>query len=109
LSKIAQVTSSNFQELVLTSFLPVIVDFGAEWCAPCRRLEPILETLSSEWQQKALILQLNVEEASDIATQYAVLNLPTLILFIKGIEHSRLIGMQSHERIVEKFGPLIIV
>lgn len=101
---LTHITQAEFDTQVLNAPNPVIVEFGAAWCAPCKRLEPILETLAQEWAGKISVLHVDVEESPDIAMRYYVMNLPTMILFAGGKELERLVGLQSRERIVEKFG-----
>ncbi len=97
----------EFKDQVLNTGGHVLVEFGAEWCAPCKRLEPILEQLSREWGEKVRVFQINVEDAPDVAADLFVLNLPTLILFSEGKERERLVGLQTRERILEKIGKII--
>ena len=97
------VKQDEFDARVLHAPAPVIVEFGAQWCAPCKRLEPILEKLAEEWNGKISILHVDVEDSPDIAMRYFVMNLPTMILFANGKEQERLVGLQPRERIVEKF------
>jgi thioredoxin 1 len=97
------ITEKNFATQVLKSTLPVMVDFGAEWCGPCKRLDPILEKLNQEWDGKVRMVRLDVDMNGGVAAQYQVMTLPTLILFKDGKEQERLFGLQSRERIIEKF------
>ena len=79
-----QVSDANFGEEVLSSKEPVLVDFWAEWCGPCRAIAPVLEELSSELAGKVKIVKLNVEENVGIVTRYNVRAMPTMIVFHKG-------------------------
>ena len=101
---LARVRQDDFNQKVLQASQSVLVEFGAEWCAPCKRLEPILEKLAQEWENTSKIYHIDVEEAPDVAIQFHVMNLPTIILFDHGQEQSRLVGLQSRERIIDKFG-----
>lgn len=103
MSSFDTITEENFATKVLKSTLPVMVDFGAEWCGPCKRLDPILEKLNQEWDGKVRMVRLDVDMNAGVAAQYQVMSLPTLILFKGGKEQERLFGLQSRERIIEKF------
>jgi thioredoxin 1 len=105
MSSFLSVNEENFPEQVLKASLPVIVEFGAVWCAPCKRLEPIMEKLGDEWGSKVRLVKMDVDESVNVTLSCQVLSVPTLILFVQGQEKQRLIGLHSRERIVEKFTP----
>jgi len=77
-------TSSSFQAEVLNSDIPVLVDFWAEWCAPCRMLAPIVDEVSKELDGKVKVAKVNVDENPDLAQQYGIVSIPTLMVFSKG-------------------------
>ncbi|MBI2845241.1 MAG: thioredoxin [Chloroflexi bacterium] len=89
-----KVDTQSFQNKVLGSEKPVLVDFWAEWCAPCRALEPIVEELSREFDGQVVFAKLNVDENPEIAQEYGVYGIPTMIVFDKGKEESRIIGLR---------------
>lgn len=102
-----EVTSDTFQKTVLEADKPVLVEFSAHWCAPCKRLEPIVEQLSQEWVGRMATAKINVDESASIAMQFQVMSLPTLILFDKGKEVTRVMGLQSRDKLVERFSPYL--
>jgi thioredoxin 1 len=79
-----EITDANFDELVLKSNVPVLVDFWAEWCGPCRMVGPVVEELSKEYVGKALIGKLNVDNNPKVASQYGILSIPALLYFKDG-------------------------
>ncbi|MDP3804713.1 MAG: thioredoxin [Candidatus Omnitrophota bacterium] len=97
-----EVTSANFEKEVLKSDKPVLVDFWAPWCMPCKIIAPTVEKLAEEMKGKIRVLKSNVDEAPEVATELSILNIPTLILFKGGEEVSRMIGVNSKEAIEEK-------
>jgi thioredoxin 1 len=94
-----EATSKNFNEL-LQSDLPVLVDFWAEWCGPCRMLAPVLEELSTEYESVFITAKLNSDENAEIAFKHEVRSIPTLILFKGGIEVARMTGAKPKPAIV---------
>jgi thioredoxin 1 len=78
------VTNDNFKQEVLESDVPVIADFWAEWCVPCRMVEPILEELAREYQGRLKVAKINVDEQGEIAAQYSIVSIPTLLVFKNG-------------------------
>ncbi|HLG03286.1 MAG TPA: thioredoxin [Bacteroidia bacterium] len=78
-----EITDANFQEVVLNADKPVIVDFWAEWCGPCRMVGPIVEEISKEYEGKAVVGKLDVDSNPNVSTQFGIRNIPT-ILFFKG-------------------------
>lgn len=79
-----EITDANFEELVLKSDKPVLVDFWAEWCGPCRMVGPVVEELSNEYAGKAVIGKVNVDHNSAISANYGIRNIPTLLYFKNG-------------------------
>lgn len=96
---IKEVNDDNFEQLVLRSETPVLVDFWAEWCAPCRALAPIVETVAGQYESAARVLKLNVDDNPVIARRYGIQGIPTLILFQNGEEKERVIGAASEDAI----------
>ncbi|MCI8363033.1 MAG: thioredoxin [Clostridia bacterium] len=94
-------TTENFEMEVLKSDKPVLVDFYADWCGPCKMMAPLIEKMAEEFSDSAVIGKLNVDDNEEIAMKYQVMNIPTLILFKNGAAVNRLVGVQSRE-ILEK-------
>ena len=90
-------TSANFDADVLGSEIPVVVDFFATWCGPCRMMAPVIEELAEEYDGKVKIGKLDVDENSDIAARYGVMSIPTIILFKNGEVFSKSVGLQDKE------------
>ncbi len=84
MGKLTQLSEATFQSEVLESDLPVLVDFGADWCGPCKMLEPIFESVSANYEGKVKFVKLNVDDNKNIAAQYGVRGIPVLIMFHKG-------------------------
>ena len=102
MSNALAVTSANFATEVLQSPLPVLVDFWAAWCGPCRAVAPTVEALASEYAGKLKVVKLDVDEAGDVAGQFGVQSIPTLILFKGGQPVERLVGNVPKPAIVSK-------
>ena len=96
-----EVTDTAFQTDVLDSDKPVLVDFWAEWCGPCRMIAPTVEAVAEEFSGKAVIFKMNVDENMNIPQQFGIRGIPTLILFKGGQEQERIVGAVTREAIVK--------
>ena len=86
------ITKENFQKEVLESEVPVLVDFWAVWCMPCKMMEPILESLAADHQGKLVVGKVNVDEQPELAEQFGIVSIPTMIVFNKGKEAAKKVG-----------------
>ena len=86
------ITDSSFDEEIKNSKLPILVDFWAEWCGPCKEMNPILEEVSSEMEEKIKVLKINIDENPNIPNKYGLQSIPTLIIFKKGEAISTKVG-----------------
>ncbi len=94
------VTSADFQSKVLESDVPVLVDFFATWCGPCRMLAPVLEEVTTEVAGKAKVVKLDIDQSPDIAQRYGVMSVPTLIVFENGQVKRQTVGAQPKQNVL---------
>lgn len=92
---------NNFEETILKSKTPVLVDFYADWCTPCKMMSPIIEEVSNEFKGKITVLKINIDECPDIAQKYSVMSIPTIILFKNGEATKTSVGVTSKDKLVE--------
>ena len=97
----------NFKEGVLDSEIPVLVDFWATWCTPCRMMAPIIEDIANSWQGKVKVCKLNTDDAPEIAIKYGIQAIPTLLIFNGGKEVGRIVGYVPKKTVEEKLQDII--
>jgi len=97
----AQFTDDNFQTEVLESNGPVLVDFWAEWCGPCKMLGPVLEELAAEYEGKLKIGKLNVDQNANTASQYGISAIPTMLIFKDGVVQEQIVGIKPKNALAE--------
>ena len=93
------VTSENFKQEVLQSDKPVLVDFWASWCGPCRMLGPIIEEIANDYEGKVKVGKVNVDEQPNLASKYGIASIPTVIVFKNGKPEKTLVGLRSKNEI----------
>ena len=100
-----QITDADFQQQVTQNDKAVLVDFWAEWCQPCKVMEPALEAISDEMADKLVVAKLNVDENPETAQQFQVMSIPTMILFKDGQAVDQLVGAMPKDAVVNKLSP----
>ncbi len=107
MAEIVELSDATFETEVVNTSGIVLVDFGAEWCHPCKQLDPIVEELAEEWQESVTVRKVDIDANVDSAMRYGVMGVPTLILFKDGVPVERLTGYVPKKRILDKFSPHI--
>jgi thioredoxin 1 len=105
MANLHQINEDTFQAEVLDSTEPVLVDFSAEWCGPCKMLDPVIEQLSQEWQGKVKFVKIDADQNPNIMMRYSVLGIPTLLFFKSGEIKERVTGFQPKDKLAAKFSP----
>ena len=101
------VNDNNFEETVLKSDKPVIMDLWAEWCGPCRALTPIVEQMATEYEGRAVVCKVDIEQCPDIANKYGIRNIPTLLFFKGGELVDKHVGLTAKATLEEKLNALL--
>ena len=104
---VANITNTNFEAEVLKSPVPVLVDFWAEWCGPCRILSPIVEELAQELNGKLKVVKINVDENQELAYKFNIMSIPTLLIFKDGEVVNQLVGAMPKAQLLSELKPHI--
>ncbi|NLJ71585.1 MAG: thioredoxin [Syntrophomonadaceae bacterium] len=107
MANVLNVTDATFKDEVLGAGLPVLVDFWAPWCGPCKMVGPIVETLAAENEGKILVAKLNVDDNKNVATEYGIRGIPTLAFFKDGQEVKRIVGAQGKPQLQKVIDEII--
>ena len=99
---VTAVTESNFEQEVLKSSTPVLVDFWAEWCGPCKMISSVVDEIAAELDGKLKVAKVNVDEAQELAAKHNVMSIPTLIIFKQGEAVDQIVGAVSKDKLLEK-------
>ena len=105
MSNIIEINEDSFENEVLQAEMPVLVDFSAVWCGPCKMLDPVVEELAGDWDGQVKFVKLDVDHSPQIAMNYQVMGVPTLMLFNAGEVKERLTGYMPKNKIVSKLSP----
>jgi len=100
---ITTLTDSTFDEIVNSAELPVVVDFWAEWCGPCKMIAPILEDIAAEQAEHLTVAKLNVDDNPEIAMRFSVMSIPTLMVFSGGELKKRIVGARGKSQLLQEF------
>jgi len=104
---VIEVTDQNFEEIVLQSEVPVMLDLWAVWCGPCKMIHPIIEEMSEEYKDKALMAKLDVDSNRETAMKYGIRNIPTVLYFKNGEVVDKQVGAVPKNKFVEKLEPIL--
>lgn len=107
MSEDMHVTEQDFDDIVQKAGVPVLVDFWAEWCGPCKMLSPVLDELAAEYGEKVKIAKVNVDQQPNLAARYGIRSIPTIILFRGGEIAEQMVGMQPKEALKAKLDSLL--
>jgi thioredoxin 1 len=102
-----QVTESNFEEIVVKSGQPVMLDFWAEWCGPCRAIAPVVEELAGEYEGRAIVAKCDVDSNNSIATKFGIRSIPTILFFQNGEVKDKLVGAVSKSQLAAKLDAIL--
>ncbi len=105
MAELINVTEDTFQTEVIDASEPVLVDFSAVWCGPCKMLDPIVKQLAGEWDGKVKIVKIDADQNPNILMKYGVMGIPTLLFFKGGEIKERITGYKPKDKLVAKFSP----
>ncbi len=107
MSAAPDITGDRFEEEVLKSNIPVVVDFWAEWCGPCKALGPTIDAIAQEYEGKVKVFKLDVQTEAAVASKYGVSSIPTLLIFKAGEPAERLVGLQPKPNITSRIDAVL--
>lgn len=107
MAELTHATDTTFDGEVLDSDRPVLVDFWAEWCHPCKMVEPHLKAIADEMPDKVRVVKVNLDESPGVAGRFGVMSIPTMVLFTEGVEKTRLVGARPKEAILSEIQPYL--
>jgi len=107
MSKDIKLTEANFEAEVLKSNVPVLVDFWAEWCGPCRMMNPIVEELAASYEGRLKVGKVNVDESPDLSARYGIQGVPSFLVFQKGELVKQMVGAQPADKLKNQLDPLL--
>jgi len=102
-----EITDSNYEELVMQSTQPVVVDFWAEWCGPCKMIGPVIDEMATEYEGRAVVGKVNVDNNSEFSAKYGVRSIPTVLFFQNGVVVDRSVGAVPKSTLDEKLNALL--
>ncbi len=107
MSNVIHVNDQNFEQEVLQSSTPVLVDFAAEWCGPCKRLAPVIEELANDFEGKAKVAHIDVDESKESASKFNIMSVPSILFFKDGKQVDQLVGLVPKDSLAEKINSLL--
>jgi thioredoxin 1 len=106
-STVLELTDATFDEEITASPIPVLVEFWAEWCPPCRLIAPILDSIAAEYADRLRVCKVNSDERPELAQRYGVMSVPTILVFSQGELSQRMVGARSRSRLLEELAELL--
>ena len=104
---VTEINDKTFEAEVLKSELPVLVDFWAEWCGPCKMISPIIDEISNDLAGRLKVTKLNVDNSQEVAAKYNIMSIPTLLIFKGGKAVEQIVGAMGKDQLLEKINPQI--
>lgn len=101
--EVMTITSKNFEKEVMGSQVPVLIDFWASWCGPCKMMSPVIEEVAKELEGKAKVVKINVDEEQELASTFSIMSIPTLVIIENGRVKSQAVGVRSKKEVLDMF------